>query len=146
MPIICCLNKNGFFKRNGYTPTERKRLFYGICVPVRIVIGILVMYLLQPNNICDAGKDAIVSILIIVSGITIINTLSCLVAPDGVWWNRKFEMLISIIIIIMSGIYLSEPRGSSRGDEIIKYLCLPIFIDIIYGLVLSTTRYGIILQ
>ena len=133
-----CLNRGGYFKRYGYKPEIRKRLFYGICVPVRIVIGVLVMYLLQPNIICDSGKNAIVAILIMASGITIINTISCVWTRDGVWWNRTFETLISTIIIIMSSLYLSNHKHS---NEIIQYLALPIFIDIIYGLVLSTTVF-----
>lgn len=130
-----CLNQGGYFKRNGYTESQRKRLFYGICVPLRLFLTVLILYLYtEVTNI--QVHQTISSLLIIVSVYTIINAITCW-NDQSVWWHRKFELLVSLCMIILCSFYLSDPAQY----DIAQYIAIPLFIDIAYGLILSAVKY-----
>lgn len=139
-------NGEGYFKRNGYSLKQRQHLFYGLCIPLRIFIGMLVVYLFQVSN--EDLHKAICSILIMVCVYTIFHTLSCLRASSGAvtkgnassfagaWWHRKFEMMVALCVLIMSSMVLHDPIQY----PIAQYIAIPIFLDIMYGLVLSVIK------
>lgn len=126
-----CLNPGGYFKRSGYSLESRTRLFYLVCIPLRITLALLVYYLMQMDRMENEELNiAIPSIIIPISAYTIVNGLTCL--WDKVWWSRGFEMAISLVLIIMSAVYLQD-RSTFKGE----YLAIPIFIDILFGYGLS---------
>lgn len=122
-----CWNPGGFFKRKGYSFETRKHLFYGVCIPLRIFIGLLIFFLFDiPNKELHISISAI---LIALGFYTMLNTISCL--RDNVWWHRKFEALVALTLITMGFLNIFQDLDG-------KYLAIPIFIDILYGIILST--------
>lgn len=132
--MIECLNKDGFFKRNNYSNQQRKRIFYFICIPSRILLALLIFYLLQLEQ--KELELSILSLIIIFSTYTIINGLTCF--KNKVWWNRSFEMIVALTLIILSSIILSN-NDHLQFEK--KYIAIPLFIDIIFGFILSLFHF-----
>jgi len=66
---------------------------------------------------------------------TIFHSISCL-RDYGHWWHRNFEMMVALCILIMSSMFLHDPIQYPIG----QYIAIPIFLDILYGLVLSVIK------
>lgn len=140
-------NKGGFFNRNGFSLTERRDLFYGGCVTIRLAIVLLVYFFM----VSDMKKARIVipSLILIFSALSVVHALSCLRAGDKVWWSRKFGLVVAILLICLSGYVLYEivehdPDGDNdakRRSDYALMLSLPIAIHLFLGILLSFTVY-----
>ncbi len=162
-------NKGGFFNRKGFSLTERRDLFYGGCVTIRLAIVLLVYFFM----VSDMKKAHIVipSLIITFSALSVVHALSCLRADDkvstpggvyprrgppilgvrrskgAVWWSRKFGLVIAILLICLSGYVLYEIVEHDRGEaaerrsDYALMLSLPIAIHLFLGILLSFTVY-----
>lgn len=139
--MIC--NKGGYFKRNGYSLYQRKRLFYGICIWVRVIIGLIIYTLMLMDN--KELSLSVASFVMIFSFASMIQALSCLYAGDKVWWSRKLEVLVALILISLSAFIIHEgSAGASTAAERRDYalmLSLPIWIHVVLGVLLSFYAY-----
>lgn len=132
---MTCINQGGFFKRKGYSLLSRILLFYIVCIPIRILLGVALWFLLQENikeNIKEL-YNTILSLIIIISFFSTITLISC-INDTKVWWNRKFELCIAILMILLSSLTLANQMDG-------KYLALPIWIDAAFGLICSFFIY-----
>lgn len=142
--MIC--NKGGYFKRNGYSLYQRKRLFYGICIWVRVIIGLIIYALMLVDN--KELSLSVASFVMIFSIASMIHGLSCLYAGDKVWWSRKLEVLVALILISLSAFIIHE--GSAGAFDVVAaerrnhalMLSLPIWIHVILGVLLSFYAYS----
>jgi len=145
-------NKGGFFNRKGFSLTDRRDLFYGGCVTIRLAI-VLLVYFFMVNDMKKA-HIVIPSLILTFSALSVVRTMSCLRAgegavstPGGVWWSRKFGLVIAILLICLSGYVLYEIVEHDRGEaaerrsDYALMLSLPIAIHLFLGILLSFTVY-----
>ena len=115
----------GYFKSNGYTPVERKRLFYGVCIWVRILLAIFVWYAFTHFK-----KVAyILPPLIILGSVgTIYTFFKC--KDTKVWWSRRIHSIFASILIVMSILTL---LGKLDG----KWMGVVLLGDVLFGIIWS---------
>lgn len=151
-------NKGGFFNRNGFILKDRRDLFYGGCVILRLAIILIVYASMAYKEIPDyritiedmkRARIVIPSLILIFSALSVVHGLSCLRADDNVWWSRKFGLVVAILLICLSGYVLYEivehdPDGDNdakRRSDYALMLSLPIAIHLFLGILLSFTVY-----
>lgn len=114
----------GFVESSGATPSQRKSLFYGVCLPLRILLAYTV-YLLSDSPLIR-GFVGVSSAL---SFYTILLSLELGSAPSGiVWWSREIHLVTSALtfFLVVGG----------RVDLVPVVMV----VDILYGLVTSFAR------
>ena len=127
---MICKNKGGFFGSRNTPRETRIGLFYGVCIPVRICLGLAVWYLSQINETWNKVIPIIV-LLLAISGIY--NNYTCL-EDKTVWWNRKVHMFSNIGLILMSILSLSGVIKS-------KYIAIVLWLDVLWGFFDSLFHY-----
>ena len=140
--MIC--NKGGYFKRNGYNVYQRKQLFYGLCIWIRVFIGLIIYTLMLMDN--KELSLSVPSIIMIFSFASMIQALSCIYAGDKVWWFRKIQVLVALVLFSLSAFIIHEGSvgAASTAAERRNYalmLSLPIWIHVALGVLLSFYAY-----
>lgn len=74
------------------SPNSRKNLFYNVCIFVRFIIILVVLL--------NYKKWWLPYIILIISLFTIYNLYSNL--NGNQWWSKKFQLVISILLLIIS--------------------------------------------
>ena len=72
---------------------ERKRIFYLVCIVVRLILLILLYYYRNNNN---------VRYIVLFLAIYAIYNLSAGIKNTTSWWSKKFQLIMSILIVISS--------------------------------------------
>lgn len=103
----------GAIENLGYSPSERKMLFYTVCIPIRMTIAALAF---KYEN-----HPFFVPLMVVVSTMAIIQNTN----KTKVWWSRHVHRLISLSILLAS---------IAGFPKYIKYLLL---LDVSYGLISS---------
>jgi hypothetical protein len=120
-----CLNNGSGFPKLGYTPTERKRIFYGICIWVRVILGLIVWY-----NSFNATFHKIVPYVTLLGGMVGIYSNFKGLGDKCIWWSRKFHLLSSCLVFIISVLSLFNKID-------IKYVACVIWTDVLLGFLYS---------
>lgn len=108
----------------NYSWPMRMKLFLGVCIPLRILIGIALYFIL---DLCQNSHDPIMGIILCIGLIASIFLSTKLWSRDA-WWYRSLELLISLTMVIYAIIYFVldiEP----------KWISMIWFIDIFIGFI-----------
>jgi len=102
-------------------PPTRTKLFFGICIPLRILIGVLLWTLLddsipKPNVDTLKLKDATVGLVMV---ITLFSTiyLAARSIEGGTWWSRPVEAIIVAIMFVLGFAYFMGKSEVSRSSN-----------------------------
>tara|TARA_B110000208_G_scaffold186658_1_gene243509 strand:- start:4094 stop:4483 length:390 start_codon:yes stop_codon:yes gene_type:complete len=102
------------------TPENRKRIFYTICIFIRLTLAGIIYYL--------KDNKYLPYITLVISSLTIYRLSKNL--NGNFWWSRKFHVLINVLLIINSLIILK----TNKYKEYISYL---LYIDVLGGIMKS---------
>jgi len=125
---------NGGRLANDYSPEQRKKLFYSVCILVRFSIGLFLFFSLQISKKLKINENfakKTLSILTFLISIYVLY-LNNIVKYNGdcVWWNRTVHSLIAIVILICSVFVYFEKLD-------IKILGILIWFDVSFGILTS---------
>jgi hypothetical protein len=80
----------GYLESKGYSKTQRRNLYLTVCMAVRMIPIILLLAGYYDRNV-----------LMLLAAIGIIGNLSPIIRGDNnVWWSRKLQAVISLLIFI----------------------------------------------
>ena len=106
-------NPGGFIENMGYSPDERKMLFYAVCIPIRLtIVGLAFKYENHP---------LFVPLMVMVSVMAIVQNTN----KTKTWWSRETHRCIAISVLL---------TAIAGFPKYIKYLLL---LDVSYGLISS---------
>lgn len=120
---MVCSNVGGSFKSNGYTLNQRRGIFYGVCVPVRLLLAYLAWYLATTRNGIYAKKLGLV--VFVLSAIAVYTIYNCL-DDETVWFSRRFHLTTSLILLVVSGLVVTDNIDAT----FISYVLL---VDVLVG-------------
>jgi peptidoglycan/LPS O-acetylase OafA/YrhL len=97
----------------GHTPSpiEREKIFYRICIPVRLLI-LFLLYKYRDNN-------NVQHLFVVLSLISVIN-LGTYGGPNTHWWSKNFQLVMSLLMFLI-------------GILVIKEKTNPIYIPVLFG-------------
>jgi phosphatidylserine synthase len=107
---------------------DRQKLFFFICIPLRILLAFILLYLYTLKN------EKTQRILSLVSSFISLFILIHLVKKNKVckqWWSNNFEILLSIIALFISIVCYFNKKNC------MLYLSVILFISIISGIIQS---------
>lgn len=112
----------GFFESNGYSAEQRRILFLGACIPLRLYITYLIYIHSDKKNVLAA-----------VSAITFIRAYIHMYnhmrnGANDVWWNRKVHSYIMFVASVCAFLLYIDKINDAR---ILLYILLA---DVLYGL------------
>lgn len=107
----------GIVENLGASPSQRKKLFYGVCIPLRLLLAYIVY--LNPTSYPMRLMVTIFSASSMYSNILGLNS------TNSVWWDRKFHFTMSSLSLILS------------MTDRIEYVPSIMVIDILYGVIHS---------
>ncbi|CAM9700511.1 unnamed protein product [Ectocarpus sp. 6 AP-2014] len=86
--------RGGYIENLGASPTLRKRLFYGVCLPLRLL---LVMLAFRYED-----ERMFIPLCIALSIVSIVTNLKKELNNSKVWWNRNTHMLNALGVLAVS--------------------------------------------
>lgn len=87
--------KGGIIERLGVSPEKRRSLYYLVCVPLRIMIAVGIVY--APRWLVAIGSAASV----------IMNAVGILSEQD-VWWSRKLHLMSAAMVLALTTLQQSK--------------------------------------
>ena len=84
----------GVVEASGATPTQRKNLYYSVCVPLRLILAYIVY-----KNVNSTPMKVLVMLL---SAFAVYSNLLGLNSSRTVWWNRSFHLIVALSMLIFS--------------------------------------------
>ena len=117
------LNTNKFLETLGIKPTpmNRTRIFYTICIMVRLLIAGIVLQL--------KNKVWLPYVVFIISLITSYRLFKNL--RGNWWWSRSFHLIVSMLLVLISFLLIIKKLNN---PELIAYL---LYFDVLGGLIYS---------
>lgn len=103
----------GMIEKMGFSPSDRKYLFYFVCIPLRLSI-VALAYKYEDSSL-------MIPVAIAMSILAIKSNLN----KSKVWWSRRTHLLNAIAILLYS---------LAGTPSLIKYVLL---LDIIEGVISS---------
>lgn len=100
-----------------------KLKFLTICIPIRIIIGIIIWFCSQINKELN---DIIAGLLLIISLFAFYRNIIC-IQDKTTWWSRYLEIFITLSIFITSILALNKYINT-------KWIAIIIWIDVIIGI------------
>lgn len=128
-----CQNKGGFFGSRNIDVKTRIALFYSVCIPLRIGLGLLVWFLSQRSI---QWSKAIASLVLLFSIASIIVLSRCQDDPS-VWWSRMYHLLSAVLLLFLSGLSLAEIIET-------RWIALLIWIDATWGFIHGSIHYSLL--
>lgn len=110
----------GVIESSGATPSQRKKLFYGVCVPLRLLLAYLVYRTYSSPWV--QGTVLSVALLSVYLNLLGLNT------SNDIWWSQKFHLMMSLKIVFC----LVGGR-----PEFVPYLML---LDVLFGATTSLAK------
>jgi len=129
-----CLNTGKVIRKRNKKFLKLK--FWGLCIPIRIGLGLAIWYISQINKKADLTIAIIVTILALVA---IYNNFRCL-GDKTVWWSRYFELFVSVMLVVFGSLSIGfwNQRNNDENSKFdSKFLCIIIFIDVVVGIILG---------
>ena len=117
----------------------KQRMFYFllVCIPLRILIGIALWFLLddhypKPNVNNKSLKKGIVIVVAIISACSF-TLLTGMQNDTNAWWSRQTEWAVSLAMLATSlGWLITEDRPSTFSP---KWLGLIVWLDVLIGVI-----------
>ena len=122
---MCDNYVGGIFGQSGFSLTERKHLFYLVCILFRLFLA-GVVYNFSDNKYVQYGV-LFFSLIGIYLNYSKVN--------ECVWWNRKFHLLIAISLFIVSLLTINKNIDSS------KYMAYLLYMDVLFGFLYSLDHF-----
>lgn len=110
----------GIIEGSGATPDQRKKLFYGVCVPLRLILAFLVHR--------KYSSPIVQGIVLAFSTMSIYTNLLGLNSSNDIWWSQKFHLFVSIKIVAC--LLIGRP----------EYVSLMMVSDVLYGVLVSFAK------
>ncbi len=107
----------GIIEKYGASPSDRKILFYSVCIPIRL----LLVYLAYKNQ--HKKSFRVISILLGLTSVYLNFTKN-----DNVWWKRDVHGYHSIVLLILA-IF-----------DHTKYIPHVLLSDVLYGFTTSIIK------
>jgi len=104
----------GSVEASGATPEQRMKLFYGVCVPLRLTLT----YIVYKNM----DNSMIKMLVLLLSAFAIYSNLLGLNSGRHVWWDRRVHLFVSVAIL------MSVFAGK------MNYVAFLMLFDIIFGI------------
>ena len=130
----------GYFR----TLKWRKRMgyFLGVCIPLRILIGIALWFLFDPKYKKPTpqrkiDKALMTTIAVIGSASTIL--LALLIQDTSPWWSRVVEMLVAFAMTGYAFAWLIKESNDEKLEA--KWISVIWFLDIAIGLFFFSWAY-----
>lgn len=117
--------KPGFFEGSGVGRNARIALFWLVCIPVRISIGVAI--LLVP--------DLLSLILLVASFLALIFYSSRGVGDDLVWWSRTWQSFFTTMLFFTTLLY---PLFNATKFILFVVWC----VDVVMGLIQFMVEYN----
>ena len=114
-----------FLKKLNIEPTieNRKRVYYTICIFIRLTLAGIIYYL--------RNKKYLPYIIILLCLLTIYRLFKNL--NGKFWWSRKFHVLICLLLIINSILIIKKNKYQ-------KYISYLFYLDVLIPLIYSFTN------
>jgi len=104
------------------SPELRRKLFYGVCIPVRFSLYLLVFYY--------RNFKFMPIIVGLVALATAIRLSPSIINPGKQWWSKRLQFFISsILVLVCAGVYLNKIDN--------RAMALTLFISLIVGVIQS---------
>ena len=110
----------GLIEKSGATSGRRKVLFYGVCVPLRLLLALFVYW--------KSTNPSVQGLVLTASAVSVYINLLSLNSSDRVWWSREFHALTSLTSLFL---LLRGFPGWVPGVMV---------LDVLFGLVTSFAR------
>ena len=110
----------GVIENSGATPDKRRRLFYGVCVPLRLLLAFIVYR--KYSSLTIQGIVMAFSVMSMYANLLGLNS------SNEIWWSQKFHLLTSMKIVLCL---------VSARPEFVPYFMV---VDVLYGVVTSFAR------
>ena len=101
------------------SPELRKKVFYGVCIPIRFLLYSLIFYY----------RDFYYMPIIVgaLAFVTAARLFPNIFNPGTQWWSKRWQLAISMILLFVCiGVYLQ--RIDSRGMSIVLFISLAVGI------------------
>ena len=92
--IIQIPTSGGSVEATGATPEQRMKLFYGVCVPLRLALA----YIVYKN----ADSTPLKIVVLLLSAFAVYSNLLGLNSGRHVWWDRRVHLLVAGLILVSS--------------------------------------------
>ena len=86
------VSTGGVVQSSGALPIQRMKLFYGVCVPLRLFLAYIVY-----KNIKYTPIQVLVALL---SAFAVYSNLLGLNSSNKVWWNRQIHAIVAVAILL----------------------------------------------
>jgi hypothetical protein len=120
----------GFFERSGYNPAQRMRLFYSVCVPVRLVfvVALIAMAWYLPATTSWIG--------LVLGTLAFAASLYFSVKQGCRWWRPISTVVVSAAVVAISIAYLVG------GDKTVSPLLIGALLlaHLLFGVLLSIQK------
>jgi uncharacterized membrane protein YgdD (TMEM256/DUF423 family) len=121
----------GFFEQHGATPGQRRALFYGVCIWVRLLIAVAAYYALKWWPVPAAS----VILALAVAVVAVNATAAARHDHNDVWWSRGAHAVIAAMVAVMAVAALA-----TRGKQVpYTAVALAVGLDVVFGVVYSFT-------
>lgn len=111
---------SGLIEKSGATSGQRKVLFYGVCIPLRLLVALIVYW--------KSTNPAVQGLVLTAFAVSVYINLLSLNSSDRVWWSREFHTLTSL-----TSLFLLLRGFPSWVPGIMVF-------DVLFGLVTSFAR------
>lgn len=110
----------GIIENSGATSGERKMLFYGVCVPLRLLLALFVFW--------KSSSPIVQGILLTASAMSMYMNLLGMNSSNEIWWSQEVHLLTSSSTFLLL---------IGRRPEFVPYVMV---LDVLYGLLTSFAR------
>lgn len=110
----------GVIENSGASTCQRKKLFYGVCVPLRLFAAYFVYR--------TYSSPLVQGIVLMLAFLSAYMNLLGLNTSNDIWWSQKFHLLSSLKIVVCL-------LGGRPG--FVPYLML---VDVIFGVASSVAK------
>ena len=104
------------------SPDLRKKVFYGICIPTRIILYSAIFYFRDIPIL-----QAVVGIAALITTIRLISSLQ---APGNQWWSKRWQFFISVVLVIVCAATYMQKMNSI-------VMPLVLFLSVVVGFIQS---------
>jgi hypothetical protein len=125
------LNKNSLTLNQ-----DRERLFYYVCIPIRILIALVFLSLYFKNNFETQKKLSLVTIFITLFTFAHLVSKEFSNSDCTQWWSNKFEIFLSFIAFVLS-LYCYFYNKNYCMLSLFILMCISIIAGIIQSLLLK---------
>ena len=117
---MCDRHNNGaLFAGLGYSPEQRERLFYHICLPVRVLLLVIIMSVSLTHLTKYSGGAVAGYILLVLGFITMVYNIQILSQKSCRWWDPKSSVVLGAVMAGVGGAVASGNMSPGVGGLVV---------------------------